>query len=66
LEMAKHLQQQHPDVVRIARKWGRWQHVVDYKPFAHNRLIRKSDAVVRQGVNEYGLKLNGSIPGYHD
>lgn len=66
LEMAKHLQQQHPDVVRIARRWGRWQHVVDYKPFAHNRLIRKSDVVVRQGVNEYGLKLNGSIPGYHD
>jgi len=40
LLMAQSLQRQHPDVVKIKRRWGRWQHVVDYKPFANNRLLR--------------------------
>jgi hypothetical protein len=40
LEMAKALQRHHPDVVKVTRKWGRWQHQVDYRPFANNRLIR--------------------------
>jgi hypothetical protein len=44
LEMAKSLVQQHPDVTKITRKWGRWQHQVDYRPFKHNKLILKSDA----------------------
>jgi hypothetical protein len=39
MEMAKSLYLQHPDVVKIARKWGRWQHVVDYRPYRHNKLI---------------------------
>lgn len=41
LEMAKSLQQQHPDVTRIKQRWGRWQHQVDYGPFRKNSLIRK-------------------------
>ncbi len=41
LLMAQSLQKQHPDVVKITRKWGRWQHQVDYRPFAKNRLIKK-------------------------
>lgn len=40
LEMAKSLQRQHPDVVKITRKWSRWQHQVDYRPFRGNVLIR--------------------------
>lgn len=39
LRMAQSLQEQHPDVVKITRKWGRWQHHVDYRPFRHNRLV---------------------------
>lgn len=38
LEMAKSLYLQHPDVVKITRKWDRWQHQVDYRPFKHNKL----------------------------
>ena len=38
LRMAQSLQRQHPDVVKIGRKWGRWQHMVDYRGFACNRL----------------------------
>lgn len=41
LLMAQSLQQQHPDVTKIVRKWGRWQHKVDYRPFKNNRLIKK-------------------------
>ncbi len=41
LLMAQSLQKQHPDVTKITRKWGRWQHQVDYRPFAKNKLIPK-------------------------
>ncbi len=37
-EMAKSLVMQHPDVTKITRKWGRWQHQVDYRPFKGNKL----------------------------
>jgi hypothetical protein len=57
LEMAKSLQRQHPDVTKIVWKWGRWQHHVDYRPFAENRLIRRSDAAIEPGVNNYGMVL---------
>lgn len=56
-QMALSLQKQHPDVVKITRKWGRWQHQVDYRPFKANRLIRRDDVEIPQGVNNYGMKL---------
>ncbi len=58
LEMAKSLQAQHPDVTKITRKWGRWQHHVDYRPFKGNRLVRNSARPHRPGVNEYGMVLS--------
>jgi hypothetical protein len=57
LLMAQSLQQQHPDVTKITRKWGRWQHHVDYRPFKHNQLRRKSGVEIPEGPNEYGMKL---------
>ena len=57
LLMAQSLQQQHPDVTKIVRKWGRWQHSVDYRPFKANRLIRKQGVEIPEGVNNYGMKL---------
>jgi hypothetical protein len=57
LLMAQSLQQQHPDVVKITRKWGRWQHQVDYRPFKGNKLIRKPGVVIPDGVDNYGMKL---------
>ncbi len=56
-EMALHLQKQHPDVTKIVRKWGRWQHSVDYRPFRGNQLIKKANAKHGEGVNNYGMKL---------
>lgn len=57
LLMAQSLQQQHPDVVTITRKWGRWQHQVDYRPFKKNRLIKREGVEIPQGVNNYGMVL---------
>lgn len=57
LLMAQSLQQQHPDVTQIKRRWGRWQHVVNYKPFKRNRLIKKEGVKIPQGVNNYGMVL---------
>ena len=63
LKMAQSLQRQHPDVVKITRKWGRWQHQVDYRPFKRNRLIKREGVVIPEGVNNYGMvlrKTNGT------
>jgi len=57
LKMAQSLQRQHPDVVKIGRRWGRWQHVVDYRPFKGNKLIKKPGVVIPEGVNNYGMVL---------
>ena len=57
LLMAKSLQEQHPGVVGITRKWGRWQHQVNYKPFRRNKLKLKKGIVIPKGVNEYGMKI---------
>lgn len=57
LLMAQSLQQQHPDVVTIRRRWGRWQHKVDYRPFKRNRLRLKQGLEIQSGQNEYGMKL---------
>jgi hypothetical protein len=38
LKMAESLRDQHPEIVKITRKWGRWQHHVDYSPFDKNKL----------------------------
>jgi len=56
-QMALALQKQHPDVVKITRKWGRWQHHVDYRPFKGNRLIKREGVEIPQGPNEYGMVL---------
>jgi hypothetical protein len=57
LQMALSLQAQHPDVVKVSRKWGRWQHHVDYRPFKKNRLVPRPGVEIPEGVNEYGLEL---------
>ena len=57
LLMAQSLREQHPDVVKITRKWGRWQHQVDYRPFKNNQLRRKPGVEIPKGVNNYGMVL---------
>jgi hypothetical protein len=47
----------HPDVARVVWKFRRVHHHVDYSPFRTNKLIRRPDLVVPEGVDEYGMKL---------
>jgi hypothetical protein len=57
LKMAESLAEQHPDVTTVIEKWGRFQHQVDYRPFRHNKLIKKKGLVVSGGVNNYGMVM---------
>lgn len=57
LKMAQSLLNQHPDVVKIKQKWGRWQHVVNYRPFKKNKLIRKPGVEIKHGSDNYGMVL---------
>lgn len=56
-EFAKSLYDQHPDVVEITQKWGRFHHHVDYSSFAHNKLELNPDYVQTKNSNEYGMRL---------
>jgi hypothetical protein len=57
LRMAEELRDKHPDITTITRKFGRWQHQVDYSDFKRNKLRRRADAVIPEGVNNYGMYL---------
>lgn len=57
LKMAQELERRHPDVTRITHKWGRYQHVVDYRPFRGTKLRLREGVVVPKGVNDYGMKI---------
>ena len=61
LQMAQSLKDQHPDITTIKQRWGRWQHVVNYRGFRYNKLIKKPGLIIPRGVNEYGLKLKTII-----
>lgn len=56
LKFAQSLAEQHPDVARVTKKFNRWHHHVNYKPFASNKLIRINNQVI-SGVNDYGMEL---------
>jgi hypothetical protein len=57
LKMAQSLQEQHPDVVKITKKWGRWQHQVDYRPFKANKFIPRPGFVEPTESDDYGMVL---------
>lgn len=60
--MAQSLVDQHPDIVRMAWKFDRWQHHVDYRPFKKNLLIKK-DMEVPKRINNYGMVLKEKSDG---
>lgn len=57
LAFAQSLADQHPDIVKVTRKFNRWHHQVDYRPFKKNKLIRKEGLDIPDGVNNYGMIL---------
>jgi hypothetical protein len=57
LLMAQSLQEQHPDVTTIVRKYGRWQHEVDYSRFEKNFPVLRKSLQITEDVNEYGMEV---------
>lgn len=58
---SKMLQEMHPDIARVAWRFGRWHHYVNYTPFKRNKLKRKKDCKIITGVNNYGMKLKTGL-----
>jgi len=58
LIMAQSLQKQHPDVVRVTKKWGRYQHHVNYSRFKNNKFILKSSESKGQSSNYFDDIVN--------
>ena len=54
---SKMLADLHPDCSRVVWKFDRVHHFVDYNKFKRNRLIRRKNIEIQQGINEYGMKL---------
>ena len=57
-KMAEALVELHPDVAKLTKKFGRWHHQVNYRPFKKNKLIRKEGLTISEGVNDYGMIIN--------
>lgn len=57
LDKSQMLVDLHPDVCKVAWRFGRWHHYADYTPFKRNKLIRRDDVVIPEEPNEYGMKL---------
>jgi hypothetical protein len=56
LPKSKMLADLHPDVARVAWRFNRWHHHVDYKRFKDNEL-KKIDHTKYEKIKNYGLKL---------
>lgn len=58
-KFAESLYKQHPDVVEIVKKYGRWHHKVNYKRFQSdsNKLIRKNPDKKYPKINNYNMKI---------
>lgn len=59
--MAEHLREQHPELTTIERKWGRWQHQVDYRRFKNNELKLKPGGIVYD-ASKYEMTLEAMEP----
>jgi hypothetical protein len=57
LPKSRMLVEMHPDVAKLAMRFGRAHHHVDYTPFRNNRLIRRPETEIASGPNEYGMRL---------
>jgi len=47
----------HPDVARLAWKFRRWHHYVNYNRFKNQRLILRDDIKIKGGVDNFGMEL---------
>jgi|TARA_R110000744_G_scaffold376950_1_gene491578 hypothetical protein len=57
LEFAESLYRQHPDVVNVTRKFNRWHHHVNYKPFKGRALQYVEGYKQTNDVDNFGMVL---------
>lgn len=57
LNKSQMLVDMHPDVTKLTKKFNRWHHHVDYKPFKGNILKFKDDYIKKYGINDFGMVL---------
>jgi hypothetical protein len=50
----------HPDVARIAWRWRRVHHYVDYRQFRGRKLILRKEVVLPEEPNNYGMTLQAA------
>lgn len=53
IEFAESLRAQHPDVVKVVNKWGRYHHQVNYKPFKNNTLRKINKVYANKPALEF-------------
>ena len=63
LKMAKSLVEQHPDVTVVKWKFHRWQHSVDYRQFAKNKLVLKEGVRIPKEPKDYGMVVRKRVAG---
>ena len=65
LKRAQYLHEEFPNIAKVAWRFGRWQHVVSYKSFKDNKLIKKEGLITVKRINNYGmvLKTLGEVNG---
>ena len=52
----------HPDLARIAWRFGRWHHHVDYSGF-RQKLRRRPDLELGEGIDNFGMVLEQEVEG---
>lgn len=58
-QMTESLRINHPDIVKVVRKFGRWHHSVNYKGF--KTALLKVNPTAREIVSEYGLERETQV-----
>jgi hypothetical protein len=57
LLMAESLAKQHPFIATVVERYGRDHHHVNYDIFKKNKLIKRTDLNIKDGVDNYGMVL---------
>ena len=57
LNKSKILQDMHPDITKVAKRFNRWHHYVNYSGFKKNKLIKKDTIKIKNIINDYGMTV---------
>ncbi len=57
LNKSQMLVDMHPDVTKLVKRWNRDHHLVNYKPFKKNLLIKKKNINIEKTLNNYNMIL---------